>query len=217
MLRLNELHACILGESLLAGLPASLIRLAGCNLRCKYCDSSYSYEESGEMTSVESIVERVQTDGFRRALITGGEPMLQPDEAVHLMDRLLQSEIEVMLETNGTLPLGRVPAAVIKVVDVKTPGALTESAPLEMIVGNLAWLNPEDQLKFVITDRDDYLWALEFLKAHPIELAPGSILFSPAWGSLEPATLADWMLEDKTPWRFQLQLHKAVWGDIRGV
>lgn len=158
--RVNETYGCLLGESLDAGLPAWLIRFSGCNLACTYCDTRYASEEPGSLVPVSSLVEQAVSSGLGRVLITGGEPLLQSDAVIELSLALNHHGIEVLLETNGSLPLDSVPPFVTKIVDVKTPGA--GSNPV-FHPRNLDLLNPHDQLKFVLTSRSDYLWARESL------------------------------------------------------
>jgi 7-carboxy-7-deazaguanine synthase len=165
---INEIYPCIVGESLQAGLPATLVRLSGCNLACDYCDSRYACVESGQRRGVEEVASALAASPLPRTLITGGEPMLQEDAVVELAAALLRTGHEVLLETNGTLPLARVPAAVIKVVDVKTPGA---QAGVPFLAENYRFLQPHDQLKLVLTGREDYVWAKGFRV--PAARAPG--------------------------------------------
>ncbi len=218
--RVNECYACVLGESLGGGLPTFLIRLSGCNLDCRYCDTRYARTEPGSLRSVDLLREDSRAARLGRVLLTGGEPMLQHQAAIALCEGLLDDGIEVHLETNGTLPLGRLPSEVIKVVDVKTPGALGIPAhgATPFLESNLPLLGPADQLKLVLTSPEDYRWAVAFLEARsPLPIPPGNVLFSPAWGLLRPVDLADWMLADRLPYRFHLQLHKVVWGEKRKV
>jgi len=209
-----ESYVALMGESLAAGLPGMIIRLAGCNLNCAYCDTPYAREEEGEWFSTESLVDAVLDSGLGRALITGGEPLLQPRALGALLKALPDAGVDVLVETNGTLPLNNLPAQVVKVVDVKTPGA---RAGGEFLTKNLQWLTTKDQLKFVMVDRRDYDWACRFLHRHAPRQAPGNILFSPAFGRLPAEQLAEWMLKDRLPFRCHLQLHKLIWGDRRGV
>lgn len=210
----NEMYPCILGESLGAGLPALLIRLAGCNLRCRYCDTTYSLSEAGTPRSVQELVAFWREGGLSHVLVTGGEPLLQAD-SVLLMQSLLDAGATVHLETNGSLTAREVPAAVRKVLDVKVPSS-APGLPPSFLLENYRYLQPWDQLKFVVSSREDYLWGLAFLLAHPAPLDPAHILFSPAGGQLEPVVLAEWMVQDRLAYRFSLQIHKVLWGNERG-
>lgn len=211
---INEMYPCILGESLDAGLCVMLVRFSGCNLNCVYCDTSYAATEPGQRLEVDDILDAILEKGTRRVLITGGEPLLQLDAVRELSARLLSERVKVMIETNGTLSIQGLPPATRLIMDVKTPGAGPKQP---FFTENLEALRPRDQLKFVLTSREDYLWSLDFVRTHSCDIATSNVLFSPAWGLLEPATLAQWMLHDNIPYRFHLQIHKAVWGDKRGV
>jgi len=211
---INETYPCIIGESLATGLPAYLVRFTNCNLACSYCDTRYARTEEETKIQVDELAQQVIDSLLNRALLTGGEPMLQEEAVNKLMLLLNRAGVETWLETNGTIPLASVPKFVHKVVDVKTPGA--GHAPT-FHMGNLECLFPADQLKFVLTGRADYEWTLSFLKEQDIPLPPGNVLLSPAAGRLSSRRLAEWMLEDRSPFRFHLQLHKFVWGDQRGV
>jgi len=216
--RVNESYGCLLGESLAVGLPAYLVRFSGCNLDCRYCDTAYARTEPGEERSVDDILAQVRSSGLGRVLLTGGEPMLQADAVVALCQSLVRDRVEVLVETNGTLPLDRLPSKVVKVVDVKTPGALPGASPPPFLDANLECLGGADQLKVVLSSIQDYDWAVAFLAARsPLPLPPANVLFSPAWGQLGPAELADRMLQDRLPFRFHLQVHKVVWGERRGT
>ena len=217
-LHVSELFHSIQGESFWSGYPCVFIRLHGCNLRCSYCDSRYSYEEEGTLMAQAEILDFCQRHPASMVEITGGEPLLQP--AVYpLMDRLLAGDRLVLLETNGTIDLGRVPDRVVKIMDVKCPGAGVSEGPHP---ANLARLGPEDELKFVLSSRHDYDWAVDFLRHHHI-LAPAharqvKVSFSPVSGQLAPQEVAGWLLADQVPARLSLQLHTLLWPDQpRGV
>lgn len=224
-MRVNELFVSIQGEGLDAGRPTTFVRFTACNLRCTYCDTEYAFYEGDEI-ALESIVERVQREGVEAVCLTGGEPLLQPD-LPELMERLLALGHRVSVETGGSLPLDKIPEGVIKVVDIKTPGALqkdpTERGRKRFLrqhfhYPNLALLTPRDQLKFVLCHREDYEWALDFVKEHDLATRVAALLFSPVHPGLEPSELSAWMLEDHAPARLNLQLHKYIWGaDVRGV
>lgn len=210
MLIVNEIFKSIQGESSCAGLPCTFVRLTGCNLRCGYCDTTYAYEEGKEM-SVDQVVAEVKRLGCRLVAVTGGEPLLQAD-VCDLLKRLVTAEYQVLLETNGSINLGKVPGGVVKIVDFKAPGSGEEDKNLWK---NLDYMNGMDEAKFVLTGREDYLWAkgkvAEYRLSDRME-----VLFSPVVTSLNPTGLAQWILDDGLQVRLQLQLHKALWGDERG-
>lgn len=213
MLRVIEIFASVQGESGLAGWPTAFVRLAACNLRCVYCDTPYSFG-AGEAMDMDAVMARVEGFGVRHACITGGEPMLQPDAAVELMARLLARGYVVSLETNGTIALDPVPPEVVKIVDVKTPGGLPGPRFEErhLYYPNLALLGPKDEVKLVLTSRADYEWSRAFVQEHRLAERCAAVLFSPAWGQVEPRDLVAWILEDRLPVRLNLQLHKVIWG-----
>lgn len=217
---LIELYKSVQGESSFAGLPCVFVRLAGCNLRCAWCDSEYTFQGGYRQSSeeVEAAIEKLAP--VRLVEFTGGEPMLQERELVPLMERLLQRGYELMLETSGERPLASVPPAVHKIVDVKCPGS-GEGASFHL--PNLSALTRADEVKFVLSNRRDYEFARDFLRAHSLEMLTGSVLLSPAFSKtpspqrsaenclLDPRQLVDWMLEDGLPARLSLQIHKFVW------
>lgn len=207
----TETFSSLQGEGAHQGMPCFFIRLSGCNLRCSYCDSDYAWKEGESCTAME-LVAMWQKSGIELVQVTGGEPLLQP-ESLELMQNLLQKGATVLLETNGSLSLADVPKQVIKIVDRKTPGSNMEQGWMEE---NLRFLTKKDQVKFVITDRTDYCWARQWI-AQKCLASFTQVLFSPAWGSIEPVELASWVVEDRLPVRFQLQLHKILWGERRGV
>jgi len=224
-MRVNELFRSIQGEGLDAGRPCTFVRFTACNLRCTYCDTEYAFYEGSDV-ALDEVVTRVQEAGLEAVCLTGGEPLLQEDLPA-LMTRLLDLGHHVIVETGGSLPLDGVPDGVIKVVDIKTPGAL-QTDPSEagrtrferqhFHYPNLALLAPTDQVKFVLCDRADYEWAVEFVATHGLADAVEAILFSPVHPGLDPSDLAAWMLEDQPPARLNLQLHKYIWGpNVRGV
>jgi len=199
------------GEGVWTGWPCFFIRLAGCNLRCTYCDTQYAYN-SGEKRDIESLLDEWRQAGVGLVQVTGGEPLLQSGTYV-LLEALLNEGARVLLETNGSLGLKNVPREVIKIVDRKTPGSAMEEFFLEE---NLGWLKQGDQLKFVITARDDYEWAREEVVRLRLSCYT-EVLFSPAWGGLAPFQLAEWIIADRLSVRFQIQLHKILWGEKRGI
>jgi len=199
------------------------VRLARCNLRCTYCDTEYSFG-SGEPWSLDAIIERVEGYGVRHVCITGGEPMLQPDDALALMERFTALGYTILLETHGALPLDGVPEAVVKVMDVKTPDGLGMDAEDPRFVQkhlhypNLGLLTPNDEVKFVVTSRADYEWSRDFIVEHGLADRCGHVLLSPSWGQVTPADLVSWILEDRLDARLNLQAHKVIWGEnVSGV
>ena len=212
MLKVNEIFHSIQGESTHAGEPCVFVRLTGCNLRCVWCDTEYAFYE-GRPMSVEEILDQVERYGCRLVELTGGEPLLQP-EAVPLMQALLDRGCRVLLETGGSLPIEAVPEGVLRIVDVKCPGSgESEKNRWE----NLKHLRSGDELKFVVKDREDYLWAAQQIRDRELDrLCP--VLLSPVHGVLDPGQLADWVLGDRLPVRVQIQMHKVLWpGVLRGV
>jgi 7-carboxy-7-deazaguanine synthase len=189
------------------------VRLTACDLRCTWCDTPYAFHE-GRKRSVDEVVSEVESYGCQLVEITGGEPLLQ-DDVYPLMERLLSAGCTVMLETGGHRPIDKVPADVIKIVDVKCPGS-GESAANHW--HNLEMLAQHDEVKFVIRDRADYEFALDVIERHGLSGRCAGLLFSPVHGVLEPRLLSEWILADRAPVRLQLQLHKFVWSpDTRGV
>jgi 7-carboxy-7-deazaguanine synthase len=210
-LSVSETFVSLQGESVWAGWPCFFIRLSGCNLRCTYCDTRYAYNE-GEKRDIPGLIDEWRQSRIALVQVTGGEPLLQ-SETLTLLDGLVNEGAKVLLETNGSLALGNVPREVIKIVDRKTPGSGMEES---FLAENLRWLNQGDQLKFVITDRKDYEWAREEVIRLRL-LFYTEVLFSPAWGGLPPFQLAEWIIADRLSVRFQIQLHKIIWGEKRGI
>ncbi len=211
-MRITEIFYSIQGESSYAGQPCVFIRLTGCPLRCTWCDTDYAFY-GGRDCSIDEVLAKVQTYGCRLVEVTGGEPLAQP-ESLPLMARLCDAGYTVLLETSGTIDITPVDPRVHIILDVKCPGSgMTD----RMHWPNLASLTAKDEAKFVLADRADYDWAREMLVQH--NLADRcSILFSPAFGTLDLRQLAEWILADKLPVRFQIQLHKYIWApDMRGV
>lgn len=220
-MQVTEIYKSLQGESTHAGLPCVFVRLTGCNLRCSWCDSEFSFYGGHKMTGQEvlSEVTRLSPDGGL-VEITGGEPMLQEREAVPLMEHLLETGYQVLLETSGERPLARVPKRVIKIVDVKCPHS---GEPDTFAEENLESLQAHDELKFVLTDRTDYEFACDFIRRHHLALRVHAILFSPAFAKeasgardtshclLDPQELADWIVADSLPARLSLQIHKFIW------
>lgn len=209
-LRLTEIFLSVQGESRSVGWPTVFVRLTGCPLRCQYCDTAYAFH-GGEWWEIDAILAEVARHGARHVCVTGGEPLAQK-RCLALLEKLCDAGYEVSLETSGALDISGVDPRVSRVVDLKTPGSKEmQRNRLE----NIALLTPRDQLKFVICDRADYEWARAMVAEH--QLADRcEVLFSPSQGQLEPRQLAEWLLADKLPVRFQLQLHKVLWGDVAG-
>jgi 7-carboxy-7-deazaguanine synthase len=213
MLTINEIFHSIQGESSRAGQLCVFVRLTACDLRCSWCDTPYAFHEGRKM-SVDEVVAAVEAFGSPLVEITGGEPLLQED-VYPLMDRLLAAGRTVMLETGGHRPTARVPAAVLKIVDVKCP-ASGESDRNDW--SNLDRLEPHDEVKFVVQDRADYDFAREVIARYDLPSRVAAVLMSPVHGVLEPKTLSEWMLADRLAARLQLQLHKYIWSPMtRGV
>ncbi len=207
-----EIFKSIQGESSFAGLPFTIVRLTGCNLRCSYCDTHYAWTE-GEQMSVGDVAQSVEELGMKHVLVTGGEPLLQPS-SLELIERLLMEQHIVLVETNGSMDISALPEKAIAIMDIKCPGS-GQSHMMDW--NNLERLRPIDQVKFVLTDRRDYNWAAEICRKSLIGSCK-EILMSTAFGGLSPRELADWMLSDNLEVRLQLQLHKQIWPDeLRGV
>jgi 7-carboxy-7-deazaguanine synthase len=212
MLRVSEIFASIQGETSYVGLPFAFVRLTGCNLRCLFCDTTYAYDD-GEEFPLDEVVSQVAAFGIPRVTVTGGEPLLQ-DETPALVVALLSLDHTVLVETNGTVPLSRLDPRAVKIMDVKCPGS-GEAGKTDW--GNFAHLSAHDEVKFVVSSEEDYRFAREVIRKYGKE-QPFKVLLSPAFGLLPPEKLAGWMIGDAIDARFQLQLHKIVWGpDRRGV
>jgi 7-carboxy-7-deazaguanine synthase len=209
-LRLTEIFHSIQGEARPVGYPTVFVRLTGCPLRCGYCDTAYAFH-GGTRVSVEDVLQRVRGYGQRHVCVTGGEPLAQP--ACHaLLTALCDAGYSVSLETSGAVDIGTVDRRVAIVLDIKTPG----SGEVERnLWTNLEHLKSEDQVKFVICDRPDYEWARQVIAERQL-VARCEPLLSPAWGTLQPHELAEWILADRLPVRFQVQVHKYLWGDEPG-
>jgi 7-carboxy-7-deazaguanine synthase len=220
-MQITEIYKSLQGESTYAGLPCVFVRLTGCNLRCLWCDTEYSFYGGKRMTS-EQVFDEVAHLSPQGGLveITGGEPMLQERELVPFMQRLIDSGYKVLLETSGERPLERVPAGVIKIVDVKCPDSGEGDT---FRIENLETLQPVDEIKFVISGRADYEYARAFTVRHDLVSRVAAVLFSPAFSKdasgaretsnclLDPQELVEWMLEDNVPARLGLQIHKLIW------
>ena len=213
MLTVNEIFYSIQGESTRAGRPCVFVRLTGCDLRCTWCDTEYAFHE-GSRRSVDDVVSEVERFGCPLVEITGGEPLLQAD-VYELMERLLSAGRVVLLETGGHRPVDRVPAGVVKVIDIKCPG----SGEVERNHWqNLDRLLPHDEVKFVLKDRADYEFARQVMDRHDLASRCAAVLMSPVHGVLDTKTLSEWMLADRMTARLQIQLHKYIWApSTRGV
>ncbi len=209
-LRINEIFHSLQGEADAVGFPTVFVRLTGCPLRCQYCDTEYAFH-AGEWFDLTAILDTVRSYGTPYVCVTGGEPLAQPN-CLTLLERLCDAGFKVSLETSGALDIGPVDPRVSRVVDVKTPGS-HEAARNR--IENFDLLTMSDQLKFVICSREDYDWSKAFLQEHGLS-GQCRILFSPSYNDISPAALAEWILADRLPVRFQIQLHKVLWGDTPG-
>ena len=211
-MRITEIYSSIQGETQYAGLPCTLVRTTGCDLRCGYCDSAFAFHGGTDM-SVAEVVAEVTRLGAPLVLLTGGEPMLQR-ELPDLAQRLLDAGFKVMIETSGAHPLDMLPAGVVRVVDIKTPGS---GEGHRMRWDLMASLRPGDAVKFVLVDEADYRWALGKIEEHALGRR-AEVLMSPVHGRLDPRDLVGWMLRDRAPARLNVQLHKYIWDpDARRV
>ena len=210
-LRITEIFLSLQGETRSVGWPTTFVRLTGCPLRCQYCDTAYAFT-GGTIMSIGAILGQVADHPARHVTVTGGEPLAQPGVHV-LMRRLADAEYDVSLETSGALDIGEVDPRVTRVVDFKTPGSREVHRNR---FENVAHLTARDQVKFVICHREDYQWAKACCEEHGLTNRVSDVLFSPSAGEIEPAELADWILADGLDVRFQIQLHKLLWGDEPG-
>lgn len=209
-LRITEIFHSLQGEARDVGWPTVFVRLTGCPLRCEYCDTTYAFQ-GGEWQSIPQILQTVAQYGARHVCVTGGEPLAQKP-SLQLLGALCRAGYEVSLETSGAMDISSVDTRVVRVVDLKTPGSGEESRNL---LKNIEHLRARDQVKFVICDRADYVWAKHMIVKYQLNLRC-ELLFSPSYGQLEARQLAQWILDDHLPVRFQIQLHKVVWGEERG-
>ncbi|HEY3973717.1 MAG TPA: radical SAM protein [Candidatus Sulfotelmatobacter sp.] len=227
-MQITEIYKSLQGESTYAGLSCVFVRLTGCNLRCSWCDSEYTFQ-GGRKMEMEAVLAEVSrlSPGGGLVEITGGEPMLQEREVVPLMQRLLDNGYQVLLETSGERPLARVPAGVVKIVDVKCPNSGEGDT---FCMENVETLSPRDEVKFVLSSRTDYDFARKFTQRHHLAERVNAVLFSPAFRKdatggrdsshclLDPRELAEWMIADDVPARLGLQLHKFIWDPaLKGV
>lgn len=211
-MRITEIYRSIQGETQYAGLPCTLVRTTGCDLRCSYCDSAFAFHGGTDMT-VEAIAAEVEQLGAPLVLLTGGEPMLQR-ELPELARRLLAGGHKVMIETSGAHPLDALPPEVVRIVDIKTPGSGEAHRNRTELWGSL---RPQDAVKFVLSSETDYRWAAGLINTHGLGDRT-EVLLSPVHGRLDPRDLVSWILRDRLPARLNLQLHKYVWdADARRV
>ncbi len=209
-LRLTEIFLSLQGESRSVGWPTVFVRLTGCPLRCQYCDTAYAFH-GGEWHEIDAILAEVASHGVHHVCVTGGEPLAQK-RCLLLLQKLCDAGYEVSLETSGAIDISEVDSRVVRVVDLKTPGSNEQQRNL---LENIPLLTDRDQVKFVLCSREDYDWAKEMLAEHRLT-ARCEVLFSPSYTELAPRDLAEWIIADKLPVRFQLQLHKQLWGEAQG-
>jgi 7-carboxy-7-deazaguanine synthase len=212
VVRITEVYASVQGESTHVGKPCVFVRLTGCNLRCTWCDSAFTFT-GGTHREVDAVVAEAHAFGIHTVEVTGGEPLVQR-AAIPLMERLLALGHEVLLETSGSRSIEDVPAAVHVIMDLKPPDSGEARANLW---SNLELLRPHHEVKIVVASRDDYRWARDAIAEHDLT-ARCPVLISPVWGMVDPKDLAEWMVADRSRARMQVQLHKVVWpADARGV
>jgi 7-carboxy-7-deazaguanine synthase len=213
-MRVSEIFTSIQGESTYAGLPCHFVRLWGCNLRCRYCDTRYAYEEPPIELTINEIVSKIDPTGpIRLVEITGGEPLMQEDTPL-LIKTLLDEGFRVLLETNGSLSIEGLDRRAIVIMDIKTPSSGMDQMNC---LDNIRLLKPHDEVKFVIANREDFQWSADFIRRYLQGLGI-NILFSPVYGELQPEVLANWLLQWPVSARLNLQLHKVIWGPhVRAV
>ena len=209
-LKITEIFLSLQGEAREAGWPTVFVRLTGCPLRCQYCDTAYAFH-GGEWWTIDAILAEVARQGVRHVCVTGGEPLSQK-RCIQLLQKLCDAGHAVSLETSGAIDIAEVDPRVSRVLDIKTPGSLEVHRNLW---SNVALLTPHDQVKFVICSREDYDWAKEIVAEHRLT-GICDVLFSPSYAQVTPRELADWIVADRLPVRFQMQLHKLLWNDERG-
>ena len=208
-LKVNEIYYSIQGESTHVGRPCIFIRLTYCNLRCTYCDTEYAFYE-GKDIEIPEIMAEIKQWNCNLVEVTGGEPLFQ-DECIYLLNELMNQNYEVLLETGGSLSISDVPIEIVRIVDFKCPSSGMEKKNLWSIVNDL---QPHDEVKFVIGDREDFDWAKEMLNKYSLN-EKCSILFSPTFGKIDPSLIVEWILEGDIPVRMQLQMHKHIWESER--
>ncbi|CCD06139.1 TPA: 7-carboxy-7-deazaguanine synthase QueE [Legionella pneumophila] len=209
-LRITEIFHSLQGESVTVGLPTVFVRLTGCPLRCQYCDTAYAFS-GGEVVEIDDILNKVASYQCQHVCVTGGEPLAQPG-CIPLLSKLCDAGYSVSLETSGARDIASVDQRVMIVMDLKTPDSREADKNL---LSNLSFLKPTDQIKFVLCSRNDYEWACSMLSEYQLAERV-QLLFSPSWNQLNPTVLANWIIQDKLPVRFQLQLHKILWNDAPG-
>ena len=209
-LKINEIFFSIQGETSQSGLPTIFIRLTGCPLRCVYCDTEYAFNEGEQMTLAE-ILEKISVYKIKRVTVTGGEPLAQKN-CRPLLTMLCNEDYDVSLETSGSLDIQDIDSRVARIVDLKTPASGEVDKNL---YDNIKYLTANDQVKFVICDREDYEWSIKKLSEYKLS-DQCEVLFSGSHGEIQATQLADWILEDQLPVRLQIQLHKYLWGDVPG-
>ena len=209
-LRITELFYSIQGESNTSGYPTVFVRLTGCPLRCQFCDTAYAFQ-GGNMISIAHVLEKISAYKTSHVCVTGGEPLAQPN-CIPLLQRLCDANYIVSIETSGALDISQIDPSVLIVMDLKTPGSGEVSKNL---LANIPLFKPQDQIKFVICDHNDYLWACDMIKQYQLT-EKAHVIFSTSWEQLNPTDLANWILADQLPVRFQLQLHKILWADAKG-
>ncbi len=206
MPKINEIYYSIQGEGTQAGLPCVFVRFTYCNLRCTYCDTGYAFYEGIEM-STDQIIEKIKEYNCNLVEITGGEPLVQKEDCLNLMKKLCDLNYQVMIETSGSISIAEIDPRVKIIMDLKCPSSGMEKKNL---YENLIYLKPDDELKFVIGNREDYQWSKRIIKENNLE-EKCILLFSPVFGMIEPVEIVNWILEDNLKVRFQLQLHKYIW------
>ena len=209
-LRLTEIFLSVQGEARDVGWPTVFVRLTGCPLRCQYCDTAYAFQ-GGQWWDLDAILAEVAKHGVRHVCVTGGEPLAQK-RCIALLEKLCDAGYSVSLETSGALDIAAVDPRVSRVVDLKTPDSMEQARNR---LENLPLLTARDQVKFVVCSRADYEWARGMLAEHALA-SRCEVLFSPSFDEVAPRELAEWILEDRLPVRFQMQLHKQLWGDAQG-
>lgn len=209
-LRITEVFYSLQGESTTVGVPTVFVRLTGCPLRCHYCDTAYAFH-GGKRIPLHELMKQIETFDCKTVCVTGGEPLAQP-ACFQLLTQLCDQHFAVSLETSGAISLEKVDPRTLIVMDLKTPDS-GECA--KNLYTNLAYLKPSDNIKFVICSEHDYQWARQIIEEYQL-IGRTQVLFSPSWGALNPTTLADWIIRDRLPVRFQLQLHKLLWNDEPG-
>ena len=209
-MRISEIFHSIQGESSTIGYPTVFVRLTGCPLRCQYCDTAYAFS-GGTVRKMDDILSTIASFNCQHVCVTGGEPLAQPG-CIDLLYQLCEAGYSVSIETSGARDISAIDKRVIIVMDLKTPDSLESE---QNLFSNIEFLKAEDQIKFVICSRNDYEWACQIIKEYNLDKKV-QILFSPEWNSLKPTQLADWIVEDRLPVRFQLQLHKILCNDAPG-